>query len=73
MTTDHTCNGCAKCVPELSADYWRKRAHKAELELAAMQELTEAYKEQTQLLTSRISELNKETERLNNELTRFWS
>jgi len=30
MTTDHTCNGCPKCVPELSADYWRQRAHNAE-------------------------------------------
>jgi hypothetical protein len=29
--TDHTCNGgCPRCVPELSADYWRQRAHKAE-------------------------------------------
>ena len=31
MTTNaHTCAGCPMCIPELSPDYWRRRAHAAE-------------------------------------------
>ena len=45
MATDHTCNGCPKCVPELSADYWRQRAHNAE------RRLDELHKENDHLRT----------------------
>jgi hypothetical protein len=64
----HSCNHnyCSVCIPELSPDYWRKRAHQAE-------EHAEALEEHARLLISRIGELDKETERLANELSRFWS
>jgi predicted RNase H-like nuclease (RuvC/YqgF family) len=65
--TDHTCTGaCPKCIPELSPEYWRQRAHSAE-------ELVEALEEHTRLLLVRLSELDKEVSRLSNELTRFWA
>jgi Na+-translocating ferredoxin:NAD+ oxidoreductase RNF subunit RnfB len=64
--TSHTCAGCGTCIPELSADYWRQRAHTAE-------ELVEALQDNRELLISRITELNRETERLQNELSRFWA
>lgn len=66
MTTDHTCNGCPACIPELSADYWRQRAHQAE-------EHAEAYLEQTRLLNVRIRELGQQVEQLQTQLARFWT
>lgn len=66
MTTDHTCNGCPTCIPELSADYWRQRAHQAE-------ELADAYLDQTRLLNVRIRELNQQIEQLQTQLARFWT
>jgi uncharacterized coiled-coil DUF342 family protein len=73
MATDHTCNGCAACIPELSADYWRERAHKAEHQHATAEELADAYHEQTRLLTVRIRELNQQIEQLQTQLARFWT
>jgi len=64
--TNHTCAGCGECIPELSADYWRRRAHEAE-------EIAETLAEHSQILVSRITELNRETERLQNELSKFWA
>lgn len=66
MATDHTCNGCPTCIPELSADYWRQRAHQAE-------EHAEGYLEQTRLLNVRIRELGQQVEQLQTQLARFWT
>ena len=60
----HTCNGCGECIPELSPQYWRKRAHQAE-------EHAEALEEHSKMLIRRCEELCREVDHLSAQVARF--